>query len=237
MAIEIEFEGESLQKALEKACKFFNTELKFLDYKVISDASREEKEIGEGKVKISASRRLEIDSAKTTEAKDKEDNVVEFLQKVILGMGLDLKLQCKKDDQQLIIDLYGADKNMLLDNRGQLLSSLQFLMNKIFSSNQRFGYKIALDCDGYRKLREKELREIAQKGASIAKRTGREYLLDNMNPYERRLVHITLKSDPLITTLSRGGGFIKRVAIIPCKKGEDKEKKKGLTGCSGAEKI
>jgi spoIIIJ-associated protein len=253
MAIEIEFEGETLKKALEKACKFFSADENYIDYRIISDIENRNSEDNEKKVKILAKRKLEINlgseaiqekaslekPAVATEeiaeqiaqnkndltAQERQYRVVDFLQDIISRAKLNLKIQGTEDDRQVIIDLSGPDKNLLLDNKGQLLSSLQYLLSKIFSNDRGFQSKVILDCDGYRKLREKELREIARKGASIAKSKGREYLLGFMNPYERRLIHITLKNDPGVTTKSRGDKFIKRVAIIPNKKVQNKNKK------------
>ncbi len=245
MAIEIEFEGETLKKALEKACKFFSADENYIDYRIISDIENRNSEDNEKKVKIIAKRKLEINPGSETiqekaslekaavaveeiaeqiaankndlTVQEKQYRVVEFLQDIISRAKLNVKIQSTEDNRQVIIDLSGPDKNFLLDNKGQLLSSLQYLLSKIFSNDRGFPSKVILDCDGYRKLREKELREIARKGASIAKRKGREYLLGFMNPYERRLIHVTLKNDPGVTTKSRGDKFIKRVAIIPNK--------------------
>jgi len=228
MAIEIEFEGENLEKALEKACKFFSADLDNINYKVISDVEMEDKDPKENKIKIVARRKLETasdqDADKST-AQKKQNRIPEFLQKIIHLTGLHLKMECQEDNNQLIINLNGQDKGLLIENRGQLLSSLQYILSKIFSINRGFPSKIIIDCNGYREFREKELQEIARKGASAAKRTGREYLLDHMNPYERRMIHITLKNDSSVVTRSRGEGFIKRVAIIPYRRGKNSEKK------------
>jgi spoIIIJ-associated protein len=246
MAIEIEFEGETLKKALEKACRFFSAEEDYIDYRILSDMEKEKSENNEKKVKILAKRKLEINleleavqkkaslgtaapaaekainqtapNKKEFKLPEKQNRVNKFLQDIIYLAKLKINIQSREENRQLIIDLSGPDKNFLLDNKGQLLSSFQYLISKIFTSESGFQSKVILDCDGYRKLREKELREIAKKGASIAKRNGREYLLGYMNPYERRVIHITLKNDPEVTTESQGDKFIKRVAIIPNKK-------------------
>jgi spoIIIJ-associated protein len=246
MAIEIEFEGETLKKALEKACKFFSAEENYIDYRILSNMEQENSENNEKKVKILAKRKLEsnaeleaaqkkisvgttapaaekainqvAEKKKEFKLPEKQNNVKEFLQNIFYLAKLKINIQSREENRQLIVDLSGPDKNFLLDSKGQLLSSLQYLLSKIFTSERGFKSKVILDCDGYRKLREKELREIAKKGASLAKRNGREYLLGYMNPYERRVIHITLKTDPAVTTKSRGDKFIKRVAIIPNKK-------------------
>jgi spoIIIJ-associated protein len=42
-------------------------------------------------------------------------------------------------------------------------------------------------------------------------------MLDPMNPYERRLVHIAVNKIPGISTESIGEGFLKKVKLYPSK--------------------
>ena len=52
----------------------------------------------------------------------------------------------------------------------------------------------------------------------MAEQTKREHTsvtLDPMPPRDRRIVHLALKDDPLITTRSTGDGFLRVVEIIP----------------------
>jgi len=45
--------------------------------------------------------------------------------------------------------------------------------------------------------------------------SGRPELLDPLNPYERRIVHIAVNQVPGITSESQGDGFLKRVKVFP----------------------
>jgi spoIIIJ-associated protein len=47
--------------------------------------------------------------------------------------------------------------------------------------------------------------------------TGKDEILDMMNPYERRIVHITVNQIPGITTESIGDGFLKQIKISSLK--------------------
>jgi spoIIIJ-associated protein len=44
-------------------------------------------------------------------------------------------------------------------------------------------------------------------------RTGRSEVLDELNPYERRLVHLTVRETQGVVSRSEGEGFLKRVHI------------------------
>ena len=72
-----------------------------------------------------------------------------------------------------------------------------------------------MDSDGFRRRREDRVREMALEAAEGVKATGEAKLLPPMNPYERRLVHLTVKEIPGVTTESQGEGFIKQVLVKP----------------------
>ncbi len=102
----------------------------------------------------------------------------------------------------------GKDKYLLLRKDGSLLLALQHVLNKISPQ------KVQTDCDFYRKRKERELRQFAQQKARQVHETGKNEILDLMNPYERRIVHIAVNQFPGIMTESMGEGFLKRVKIF-----------------------
>ena len=88
------------------------------------------------------------------------------------------------------------------------------MVNKIFLGKRALEADVYVDSMNYRAARENELKDIALNFAEKVKQTGKEYSLNPMNPYERRLVHMALKDDDGIATISRGDGYIKRVSIV-----------------------
>jgi spoIIIJ-associated protein len=44
-----------------------------------------------------------------------------------------------------------------------------------------------------------------------------------MNPYDRRIVHLTLQGDKDLKTMSRGEGLYKKVVISPARRKEGQE--------------
>jgi len=138
-----------------------------------------------------------------------ENAVTDFLDKLMKVFPLDLKYQVKKKSDFVFVIFDGEDKQILLWKDGALLLALQHVLNKI--SNQ----KVQVDCEFFRKRKEKRLREYAQDVARQVNDTGRNEILDLMNPYERRIVHIAVNQIPGITSESLGDGFLKRVKIFP----------------------
>jgi spoIIIJ-associated protein len=142
-----------------------------------------------------------------------EDNVIaDFLEKLKQVFPLEITYEIKRKDGFVFVIFDGEDKQLLLWKDGALLLALQHLLNKI--SNQ----KVQVDCEFFRKRKEKKLREYAQQVARQVHDSGRNEILDLMNPYERRIVHIAANQVPGITSESLGEGFLKRVKIFPLAK-------------------
>jgi len=137
--------------------------------------------------------------------------------RILGGLGLDVRVKATDTETTIQLDLTGTDREYLLSHRGEGLSALQYLLNRIIYRGRR-GKKIQVDCDGFRKLHEDEIVEIALRTAEKAKARGEECLLSPLNPYERRLVHLALAEIGGVETRSVGDGFLKRIAIVPLAK-------------------
>ena len=143
--------------------------------------------------------------------------------RILDGLGLDVRPKATDAEAAIQVDLTGTDREYLLSRRGEGLGALQYLLNRIIYRGRR-GKKIQVDCDGFRKLHEDEIVEIALRSAEKAKARGEECLLSPLNPYERRLVHLALAEVGGVETRSVGNGFLKRIAIVPlAKSGANRE--------------
>jgi spoIIIJ-associated protein len=107
-----------------------------------------------------------------------------------------------------IVVFDGPDKNLLLRNDGSLLLALQHVLNKISPA------KVQVDCEFFRRRKEKRIKEYAQHVAQQVSQTGKEEILDFMNPYERRIVHIAVNQVSGITSESLGDGFLKKIKVF-----------------------
>ncbi len=143
-------------------------------------------------------------------AKDEEadDAAERFLARLMTVFPLELTYQVKKRADIILVIFDGPDKTMLLRNDGSLLLAIQHVLNKISP------IKVQVDCEFYRKRKEKKLKEYAQRVARQVADSGREEILDLMNPYERRIIHIVANETPGVTSESLGEGFLKKVKIF-----------------------
>lgn len=137
------------------------------------------------------------------------DNAAErFLAQLKTVFPLDLNYQIKRRADIIFVIFDGPDKAILLRNDGSLLLAIQHVLNKISP------IKVQVDCEFYRKRKEKKLRDYAQRVARQVSDSGREEILDLMNPYERRIIHIVANETPGVTSESIGEGFLKKVKIF-----------------------
>ena len=141
-------------------------------------------------------------------SEDADNAVDRFLAELMTVFPLELTYQVKKRPDIVFVIFDGPDKTMLLRNDGSLLLSLQHVLNKIST------VKVQVDCEFYRKRKEKKLREYGQRVAREVAESGREEVLDLMNPYERRIIHIVANDVRGVTSESLGEGFLKKVRIF-----------------------
>ena len=107
----------------------------------------------------------------------------------------------------------------IIGRKGKTLESLQFLVNLMVEKFLKEPPKILLDIEKYRSRREDQITSMAVKSADQVVKSGRSKLLNPLNPYERRLVHVALQEREDVTTESQGNGVYKRVRIMPLGEG------------------
>jgi len=142
------------------------------------------------------------------------DDVEALASRIVKGLDLDLNVAVHDEEESIEVDVTGPDRDYLLDRRGEPLNALQYLLNRIVYRGRR-GRKIHVDSQGFRRVREDEIVEIAMRTADKVKARDEECVMSPLNPYERRLVHMALGEVDGVATRSIGDGFLKRVAIFP----------------------
>jgi spoIIIJ-associated protein len=140
----------------------------------------------------------------------------EFLKDVCAKMGLAVKVSVQEEaEDQAVLMLESADSAILIGKHGKTLESLQYLINIIFSAKKESQKKILLDIEGYREKRRASLEKLARNIAEKVRRTRKPYVLEEMNPYERRIIHMTLERERDVETFSlgRGDSNMKKIRI------------------------
>ena len=113
------------------------------------------------------------------------------------------------------VDIRGNDLAVLIGRRAEILNAMQYIVNLIVSKQVEYWVQIVVDVEGYRARRERQLRQMAQRMADQAVKTGRRQVLEPMAAVERRIVHLELRDHPNVTTQSIGEEPGRKVTIVP----------------------
>jgi spoIIIJ-associated protein len=149
-----------------------------------------------------------------------------FLEEIVRVSGLDLKVKVQVVDTptadvsggaEVIADLDGRDKEILLERSGEVLKAFEHLAFRALRLEPTFHEKIHLDSGGYRALRFEELRMTARVAAERVQSSHQAFRLNPMSSRERRIVHLALKEIPGVRTESVGMGEERQVVIHPAK--------------------
>lgn len=153
-----------------------------------------------------------------------EDQTIEacekFISDVMKAMNMEnVKVTSSIDEEgALSINMEGPNMGILIGKRGQTLDSLQYLTNRVANKTQDGYVRVKLDTEDYRRRRKETLENLARNIAGKVKRTRRTVVLEPMNPYERRIIHSALQSDPAVSTHSEGEEPYRRVVVTLVRK-------------------
>lgn len=119
------------------------------------------------------------------------------------------------DEGELILDISGNDMAVLIGRHGKTLDALQFVVSMITVRTIGFRYPVIVDVEGYKNRQRQKLESIAHSSANRAASQHRKVGLRPMTPYERRIVHIALRDDDRVETISEGEGPSRHVVVVP----------------------
>ena len=181
--------------------------------KPAKEHSHTKKNVREEKPEVKSEQKKEVELAKV------EPQTIEtcekFIYDVMNAMGMDdVKVTSVVDEEgALSINMEGSNMGILIGKRGQTLDSLQYLTNRVANKMQNGYVRVKLDTEDYRRRRKETLENLAKNIASKVKRTRKTVSLEPMNPYERRIIHSALQSDPAVSTHSEGEEPYRRVVV------------------------
>lgn len=146
---------------------------------------------------------------------DLHDRVKEFVDRTLEAMGLPLDVTVAETTDSVRINLEGDGGDVLLRRRAEALDALQHIVNTAFRRELKDDRTFVVDCLDYRKAKDAETRQMALYMMERARTTGAPQEMGPLNPYARRLVHLTVAEDPQMSSESIGDAFLKTVIISP----------------------
>ena len=141
--------------------------------------------------------------------------VKEYLTDLTKDMGLEVQFESKIRDNQLIIKMYSDNNNILIGKGGQTLKALTTVVKQVIYNEIHSYPHILLDVENYKEKQEGHLERLAKRIAREVGRTKVEVALENMNSYERRIIHNVLTDNKYVYTESVGEEPNRHVVIKP----------------------
>lgn len=218
------YEGRTTNEAIEKGLKDLNVSKKQVEIKVLeTDEKRSffsiltprvvkvEMKIKEEPVKVIKKEKVEISKEAENLA---EENIRKFLDEFMKKLPTnDLVYKIVNEKNDLFINIDGNDTGYLIGYRGNVLNSLQNILNNIANNGTSERVRVLLNIGGYKEKREKDLQELADKKAGIVIKKRKSITLEPMTSYERKIIHSRLQNNTKVETHSIGEEPNRKVVI------------------------
>lgn len=139
--------------------------------------------------------------------------IADFVQNVVTAMGVQLTATIEESPEATRINLEGEDGGALIRRGGEGLQALQHVVATAFRRQLGDDTRIVVDCNGFRRDKDAEIKQMARFMAEKARTSGMPQEMGPLNPYERRIVHLAIAEDPTVSSESIGDAFMKTVII------------------------
>lgn len=141
-----------------------------------------------------------------------------FLQHIVDAITSDTTINRTENNKKISYDVAGGNSAILIGKHGQTLEALQFLTERAVNRKKNQRVRVEVDVAGYQAKRRGNLVDQAKRMADKADHKGKPVTIGPMSPQDRRVIHMTLKSDPRVRTQSTGQGVIRKLTIYPKKR-------------------
>lgn len=147
--------------------------------------------------------------------KEEREKVEEILEEILSRLGLEKEFELSVNEDNLEINLKTQDTGVVIGRHGEILDSLQMILSLCFSRKIGKFLPVSLEVGDYRKNRTDWLFTLAQNAKEQALTEGKEVMLSDLKPWERRVIHLHLQEDKEVITESVGEGRERTLVIKP----------------------
>ena len=144
---------------------------------------------------------------------DLHERVRQFTLDTLAALGLSLDVAINDTPDGIRVEISGVGGETLLRRRAESLDALQVIVNTAFRRELNDDRSFVVDCLDYRKGKDAELRQMTRFVMEKVKTNRTQQEMGPLNPYARRIVHLTVAEDPALSSESIGDAFLKTVII------------------------
>lgn len=152
---------------------------------------------------------------KDTEVIKKSDQIVSKLVDM-LSVECEKKIAMEVDDDEekyLKISIEGDDVGSLIGYRGKTLNAIQLIVSQMIARDLEDRIRVLVDVNNYRERRKEYLQSLGRKAAAQAQENNQSVELPPLSPYERRIIHMSLKDVDGVETESEGEGRDRHIVV------------------------
>lgn len=211
MAKSVETTGKTIEQALQKALKELDAKPEEVDIEILPESHKGLFGLfGPKTVSIRVSLREQLGEENNI------DMIKDIIDKVLTLMGADYKVSTEEMPETTFVNINtpGLD-GLLIGRRGETLSSIQHVVNRIFTSKTGQHSKITVDVGGYVKRKHRLLVEKACRIADRVRKTGKEVDFEPLKASDRRIIHLAVSELTDVTTYTIGDGLLRKVVVTP----------------------
>ena len=211
-----EFSGKTVEEAVEKGLAELGVARNAVNVEIVREGSRGILGLG-GENAVVLLTRVETPAASTPPTGAGAD-AKEILEGLLSRMGIPARVEISPAGESegpdaFALNIVGDDLGILIGRRGETLRDLEYITRLMLAPKHK-SVKVVVDVEGYRVRRERVLRELAKRMAERVAANRQPITLEAMPAYERRIVHLSLRDHPAVTTNSIGEGEHRRVMIL-----------------------
>jgi len=206
----IEASGKTIDDAIENGLMQLGVERDKVTVEVLSEGNK-------GFLGILGSRDARV---RLVVRVNKVERSIEILSAILERMNIhSFDISGNSREQCIKLDVSGENLGLIIGKRGQTLEAIQYLVNLIINRElteaDEDRVRVIIDVAGYRNRREQTLKRLAERLAEKALRENKNFALEPMPSYERRIIHMTLRNNPNVSTFSQGTEPYRKVIISP----------------------
>lgn len=152
----------------------------------------------------------------TAYTKDEIINFIkDFIKELVNNMGIEVSFESNIREDQFNIKMFSDNNAILIGKNARTMKSIEMVTKQRVQNELGLRVRLFLDVENYNDKRIKQLERLAINTAREVRNTKVEAVMDNMNSYERRIIHNKLTNFKGVTTISEGEEPNRHIIIKP----------------------
>ena len=139
----------------------------------------------------------------------------DFIQNTVELMGIEARVGASETPEAVRAEISGDDLGLLIGRHGATIDALQYIAAIVVNGDRRERRQVIVDAEGYRERRAAALTALADRTAQKVARESTSIALKPMSAAERKVIHLHLKENSRVETVSEGNEPFRAVVVSP----------------------